>query len=316
MYLSYLSNPIRTHICIHINTTHVYTYLHPSPFMYSIYDNDIEQEQEDEQEHEQQNEQEQHINHKEPSITRGDRIDPLTSAWAPPEQDQKQHIKSEQALYSTQGVKMSLIQEARYLILHEERFKRFGRVAEIFALSQISRTVDEQLSFIKRQEVQYHYNTAREGVIAAAVADKIKNLETVITNEHHIKHHQKHIHVTAGDVTDEFEGHTFLPSSVTGSSRHQSQLFNDALFTAAQDGEPSAMLTMSANPNWPEIQAELFKREGHKGSDQKSSDRTDIISQVFHGKLQALLKDLRDGTAFGGKKTAYIIHVIEFQWRK
>lgn len=205
---------------------------------------------------------------------------------------------------------MSLMQEARYLLLHEERFRRFGRLAEIFALSTISRAIDEKLSYIRRNEVQYHYNTAPEGDIHSAAADHNKHIEQLIENEHRSnKHHHKHVRITTGDVQDEFEGHTFLPSSVTGSSRHQSQLFNDALFTAAQDGEPSAMLTMSANPNWPEITKQLF--EG-----QSSSDRTDIICQVFHGKLQSLLKDLRDGTAFGGKKTAYILHVIEFQWRK
>lgn len=221
------------------------------------------------------------------------------------EEDHPHHLKSVQALHSTTNKPMSLLQEARYYLLHEERFMRFGRVAQMFSLSTISRATDERLSYTRRQEIQYHYNIAKEGEITKAV-------EQAIHNEHYNKkNHLKHVHTTTRDVEDQeaFEGHTFLPSSITGSARHQSQLFNDALFTAAKDGEPSMMLTMSANPEWPEIAEQLF--EG-----QTAADRTDITCQVFKGKLHALLQDLRSGVAFGGKKTAYILHVIEFQWRK
>jgi len=41
----------------------------------------------------------------------------------------------------------------------------------------------------------------------------------------------------------------------------------------------------------------------------------DIVDEVFHGRLQALLNNLRRGKYFGGKKTTYLMHVIEYQNR-
>lgn len=39
------------------------------------------------------------------------------------------------------------------------------------------------------------------------------------------------------------------------------------------------------------------------------------LLRTFKCKLQVLLKDLRDGVHFFGNKAAYIVAVVEFQWR-
>ena len=42
--------------------------------------------------------------------------------------------------------------------------------------------------------------------------------------------------------------------------------------------------------------------------------RPDVVTQVFHARLEALVHNLRSGKYFGSK-TAYIIRVIEYQCR-
>jgi hypothetical protein len=43
--------------------------------------------------------------------------------------------------------------------------------------------------------------------------------------------------------------------------------------------------------------------------------RPDIVVQVFHARLEALLHNLRNGKYFGGGEIVYIMRVIEYQFR-
>jgi hypothetical protein len=49
-----------------------------------------------------------------------------------------------------------------------------------------------------------------------------------------------------------------LPASHPGSARHMYQLFQDSMAIARHCGKPDLFVTMTANPNWPEIQDNLF----------------------------------------------------------
>ena len=66
-------------------------------------------------------------------------------------------------------------------------------------------------------------------------------------------------------------------------------------------GKPDIFLTMTANPNWPEIQEELLWEvdpapgANHQRRRQKASDRPDIVARVFELKENALLKEIKDG---------------------
>jgi hypothetical protein len=63
-------------------------------------------------------------------------------------------------------------------------------------------------------------------------------------------------------------------------------------------------ITMTCNPNWPEILHELRPGEETNG-------RLDLTSRVFYMKLNALLKDLLQNGVLG---TAVAdIHVVEWQ---
>jgi hypothetical protein len=64
-------------------------------------------------------------------------------------------------------------------------------------------------------------------------------------------------------------------------------------------------MTVTADPNWPEIQAELLPG-------QTAADRPDLISHVFKAKVAAIMVDIKKGAL--GVSVAHIF-TIEFQKR-
>ncbi|RDX46067.1 hypothetical protein OH76DRAFT_1330930, partial [Lentinus brumalis] len=104
-----------------------------------------------------------------------------------------------------------------------------------------------------------------------------------------------------------------LPSTHPGSSRHMYQLFQDSMAICRRFRKPDIFLTMTANPNWPKVQAALLDLAGgDHARKQDAADRPDIVARVFHLKKQALLKVIKDG--FFGELAADV-YTIEFQKR-
>ena len=101
-------------------------------------------------------------------------------------------------------------------------------------------------------------------------------------------------------------GRKILSSSFSGSPRWYNAKFQDAMAICKKFHKPDFFITMTCNPHWPEIQAEL--KEG-----QKAQDRPDLVARVFKEKKDQLLKDLKAGGIFG--KSVADLHVIEFQKR-
>ncbi len=97
-----------------------------------------------------------------------------------------------------------------------------------------------------------------------------------------------------------------LPSNYTGGPRAMKQNYQDAMAIVAHEGTPSLFITMTCNPEWPEIQKELL-------SGQKWPDRPDLVARVFKIKLDALVKEINSGHIFG--KILGEVGVIEFQKR-
>ena len=97
-----------------------------------------------------------------------------------------------------------------------------------------------------------------------------------------------------------------LPSSFTGGPRYMHQRCQDALTVAAKRGKPTYMITMTCNPNWPEIKEECRQRGI------QPQDDPVLINRVFYLKMTQLLADLKSGL-FG--KVVACIHVVEFQKR-
>ena len=101
---------------------------------------------------------------------------------------------------------------------------------------------------------------------------------------------------------------TYLASSFNGSPRHLNDLAHNALTIVTEKGKPDLFITGTTNPLWPEITERLFKG-------QTAYDRPDIVTEVFHARLEAFMHNLRSGKYFGYRKTAYDIRVIEYQHR-
>ena len=49
-----------------------------------------------------------------------------------------------------------------------------------------------------------------------------------------------------------------LPSTLIGSPRNKQQCYQDAMAIVNEKGKPDIFLTMTCNPNWPEIQENLL----------------------------------------------------------
>lgn len=111
------------------------------------------------------------------------------------------------------------------------------------------------------------------------------------------------------DVDDGIENvgrRIILPSSFIGGPRHMRELYQDAMAMTRTFGPPSLFITMTANPSWEEIQAELKY-------DEVLSDRPDIGVRVFKMKLDLLIQDLTVHHRLGKMKSW--VWVLEFQMR-
>ena len=112
--------------------------------------------------------------------------------------------------------------------------------------------------------------------------------------------------VHGSDTNSQQQSRIILPSSFTGGERYMHQQCQDAMAIVHKYGKPHLFITMTCNPNWPEIKSLL--RIG-----QTPQDRPDIVSRVFNMKKKMLLEELTTKRIFGYVKAR--VHVIEFQKR-
>ncbi|KAL7106310.1 hypothetical protein ACP275_07G104200 [Erythranthe tilingii] len=97
-----------------------------------------------------------------------------------------------------------------------------------------------------------------------------------------------------------------LPASFIGGPRDMRRRYLDALALVQRFGKPDLFITMTCNPEWKEIQENLY-------AGQQAQDRLDLTSRVFRSKLQDLKDQLFKKEIFG--KVVAHVHVIEFQKR-
>ncbi len=81
------------------------------------------------------------------------------------------------------------------------------------------------------------------------------------------------------------------------------QLYQDAMARVRKFGKPDLFVTFTCNPKWKEIIDTLLLR-------QYAKDCPELVTHIFSLKLDALLKDIKDGVL--GNVIAKI-WVIEFQ---
>lgn len=151
-------------------------------------------------------------------------------------------------------------------LLTDDRFLIFGRLCSEYLCDMYSRVEEERLNFIRRGRVS--------------------------------QAHREDPSVDDSDMSIE------LPASFLGSRKWASEETADSLALARVYGKPSYFITMTCNPDWPEIKARL--RPG-----QNASDIPVIVARAFKIRLQRLLHIIR--ARFG--ELIYMVIVREFQKR-
>ena len=102
-------------------------------------------------------------------------------------------------------------------------------------------------------------------------------------------------------------GQKILAGTHIGSQRWYNAKHQDGMaILRKHGGKPDLFITMTCNPQWPEIQEQLM-------DGQTSQDRPDIVARVFKLKMDQLMRDLIHGQLLG-KVVAYL-RTVESQKR-
>ncbi|OWZ04457.1 Helitron helicase, partial [Phytophthora megakarya] len=96
-----------------------------------------------------------------------------------------------------------------------------------------------------------------------------------------------------------------IPPTFTGGPRYMYQRFLDAMAIVRETGAPNLFITMTCNPNWPEIKENLTRGK-------QASDRPDLVARVFMQNLKALNQDLEESVL---GVVAAKTYVVEYQKR-
>ncbi len=87
-----------------------------------------------------------------------------------------------------------------------------------------------------------------------------------------------------------------------------SALAKNALVLVSEYGCLHVFLTLTCNPEWPEIQSKLI-------NGQTAFDCPDVTVPVSKSRLDKFKTNIRNGKYFKSREVIYIIHVIEYQYR-
>ena len=105
---------------------------------------------------------------------------------------------------------------------------------------------------------------------------------------------------------DDLGRRVILSPTFYGGPRWYQQRYQDAMAIVRHYGKPDLFVTMTCNPNWPEIQNSLNPGE-------TAAERPDLCARVFHQKYKQLLDDLTNKNVMG-VNLAHCL-TIEFQKR-
>jgi hypothetical protein len=121
-------------------------------------------------------------------------------------------------------------------LIPTNRFQLMSRVTQHYVVESLSRLIDTHLSFIK----------AKKGFI---LGDYSENTDGTEFNPPEVDAERE-------EFTESSK--TFLNDSIHGSPRHLKGLAKNCLQIVAEMNKPHGFLTLTANPEWPEITEKLF----------------------------------------------------------
>ena len=111
--------------------------------------------------------------------------------------------------------------------------------------------------------------------------------------------------VTRGDTAPSTSGmRVVLPSTFTGGMRYMFNNCQDAMAICKRFGCPDLFITVTCNPQWPEIQR--FVRRGGL----RAEDRPDIACRVFQMKFDQMMIGFKKGCFFGNVIAGKILFSI------
>jgi len=163
------------------------------------------------------------------------------------------------------------------LLRHDDRFIPLGRLTNEYLVDMYSRIEDLRFQKLHKLTEQRAVERATDGVEEATSQQNTNSNETDI----------------------------FFSKNVPGSRAWKSDQMADALAISNRYGAPSLFITISANPEWPDIKSRLLH------SSQTAYDVTLIVARVFRARLEKAMDELK--SKFGD--LLYTIRVIEFQKR-
>lgn len=184
--------------------------------------------------------------------------------------------------YQHNGRKISLTEYMRFLLMHRSHpshLQRCERLSLEFYCDAFAQVESRNLAFHQLASQQAKYQVAS----ARAIMDQISVVNA------------RQIGVP-----------TVLPASFPNSPRFYYNLYLDAVALPRKFGKPDLFITMTANPNWPEISQALPDRSHW-------SHHQDIVDRVFYMKLKAMLDIIIKKRLFG-EVLAYVYR-IEWQAR-
>ncbi|KNF01900.1 hypothetical protein PSTG_05017 [Puccinia striiformis f. sp. tritici PST-78] len=147
----------------------------------------------------------------------------------------------------------------------------------------------------------------QELIVDMYVCVERSRLQFIRSNQDKLKASKYKSLVTSMDNGLPTEGRpVVLPSTFIGSPRGMQQLYQDAMALVRKYGPPSLFITMTANPNWPEITKSIS--EGGE-----SIDNPTLVVRVFYQKVLALIDKIVVMRRLGN--CVSYVYTIEFQKR-
>lgn len=162
----------------------------------------------------------------------------------------------------------------RQRLLSEPIFQRNSRIAQEWCCDMFSRFEENKLTYFETDELQNKLRLASKRSISESTGDN--------------------------------QPGKLLPATFHGSPLKRKSDTEDALSIVNRRGRPQLFITITCNPGWPEIVANLLPG-------QSAADRPDLCCRVFKQKVAQIIADLKTGNVFS--ELDYYFFTIEYQQR-
>ncbi|KAL6541118.1 hypothetical protein OROMI_025001 [Orobanche minor] len=159
---------------------------------------------------------------------------------------------------------------------------RAGRLVQQYQIDCYVKIETQRLDYFRSEQVQHDLRIESfEGIIESMACD--------------------------GNLSGEKIGQKFvLPSSYIGSPRDMQRRYLNALALVSEYGKPDFFITVTCNPNWPEIREGLLPGE-------EAQNRSDLVARIFRARNEEFKNEIVTKKLLG--EVAAYLYVIEFQKR-